>query len=214
MKRLQRWLKEFVQWLSEAKAVIMCILVTVAALVLGCVTWNSEVSVRSAGYALQLIGMIFAISGLLSIREYFGQPLLRENFFEWLKRFPKWKRSLILGAASGNYTLTGMNARVEVWSPDNDELPIEERVSRLVKNLETIRQEQREHFDNIDKLKQSHEEHKQEVAKNTKEIESNLRSDLESLHTNDLITSLVGLTWLTIGITMSTLAPEIHSWLN
>ncbi|MFV1873177.1 MAG: hypothetical protein ACMZ64_07665 [Oleiphilus sp.] len=214
MKRLLRWLKEFIKWLSEAKAVIMCFLVIAAALVLGCVTWNTEFSIRSSGYALQLIGMIFAIRGLLSVRKYFGQPLLREKTFEWLKRFPKWNRNIVIGLGTVNATCDVMSARAELWSPDDVKLPVKERISRLVKNIETIRTEQRDHFNSIDKLKRSHDEHKKEVVKSTTEIENKLRTDLESLHTNDLLTSLVGLTWLTIGITLSTLAPEIYIWLN
>jgi len=62
----------------------------------------------------------------------------------------------------------------------------------------------------IDSLKESHEEHKKETEKRNAELETELRSDLEALHTGDFIVSLVGLIWLTAGITLSTVSPEIH----
>nr|ADT71689.1 hypothetical methyl-accepting chemotaxis protein [uncultured organism] len=74
----------------------MGLLVIVAAALLGFVTWHSEASIRIAGYILQFIGMVFAIRGLLGIRTHFGQPLLRRLLLDWVKRFPKWKRNIVI----------------------------------------------------------------------------------------------------------------------
>lgn len=192
----------------------MCLLVIAAAVALGFCTWRSDISIRLAGYVLQLIGMIFAIRGLLSIRAHFGQTLLRKIFLNWLKRFPKWKRNVIAGVLSANLALVGMKARGEVWTPDNSDQPIEKRIEGIVKNLERIRTEQCEHANSIDELRQSHEEHKKTVAEQAKKMEDEIHSELESLHTSDLITSVIGLVWLTVGITMSTMAPELYQWLK
>jgi len=181
---------------------------------LGFITWQSEASIRSAGYVLQLIGMIFAVRGLLGIRAHFSQPLLRDLFLKWLLRFPKWRHDTVVGVATATCSLDGFRARVEVWSPDDPEKTIEERLNALVQNLANLRQGQQQHSLSIDDLKDSHEEHKKKVEEQTKKLEEDLRSDLESLHINDLITSLVGLTWLTTGITMSTLSTELYLWLH
>lgn len=111
----------------------MCHLVIAAAIVLGFITWRSEVSIRSAGYVLQLIGMIFAIRGLLSIRAHFGQTLMRKMFFNWLKRFPKWKRNVVIGVCAANLAGVGMKARAEVWIQDNSDKPIENRIVGMSK---------------------------------------------------------------------------------
>ncbi len=58
-----------------------------------------------------------------------------------------------------------------------------------------------------DELRDSHEDHKRQVAAAQNNMKEKIRSDLESLHMSDLMKSLVGLIWLTVGITMSTLAP-------
>jgi hypothetical protein len=189
--------------------VFVFLLVVATAVILGFVTWHSEVSIRSAGYALQLIGMIFAISGLLGIRTHFRQPLLRELLFSWFKRFPKWKRSVVISAGTVHATSAGMRARVEVWTPDDPSQPIEKRIENICKNLERIREEQREHAKLIDEVRDSHKEHKKKITEDSKKMVEEIRSDLEALHTSDLLNSLVGLLWLTIGITMSTMAPEL-----
>ena len=214
IKRLLSWFKAFFDWLLEGKAILMFFLVILAASILGFVTWQSETSIRAAGYVLQLIGMIFAIRGLLSIRAHFGQPLLRVLLYEWLCRFPKWKRNTIIGLGTAADGSARMRIIAEVWAPDDPQKSPEERIEAIVQNLEGIKQEQRKNLDSIHNLKKSHEEHKEQVETQTKELEENLRTDLEKLHTSDLLTSLVGLAWLTLGITMSTLAPEIYQCLN
>jgi hypothetical protein len=214
ISRLQQWVIEIWCWLAEAKLVFMGLLVIVAAALLGFVTWHSEASIRIAGYILQFIGMVFAIRGLLGIRTHFGQPLLRRLLLDWVKRFPKWKRNIVIGAGSGHLAMAGMKARGEVWTPDDPNKSTEQRIDAIIKNLERIRIEQREHANLINELKDSHEEHKKQVAEQNKKIMKDIHSDLESLHTSDLITSLVGLVWLTVGITMSTLAPELSGWFH
>jgi len=213
IRQLQLWVTSVWHWLAEGKLVFMCLLVIVTVLFLGFFTWGSEASIRSAGYVLQFIGMVFAIRGLLGIRAHFGQPLLSVLFLNWIKRFPKWKRNIIIGVGTAHMGLSGMKARVEVWNPDDPSLPIEERVDKTIQNLERIRTEQGTHAKLIDDLKNSHEEHKKKTAEQTKIVEENIRTELESLHTNDLITSLVGLVWLTTGITMSTMSQELYKWL-
>lgn len=208
-QQLRRWLIDVWRWLGESKLVFMGILVVLAATLFGFVTWHSEGSIRVAGYSLQLIGMIFAVRGLLGIREHFGQPLLRRLVLQWVKRFPRWKRDVVVNVGAGHLTMAGMKARAEVWTPDDSEKPVEQRIEAVIKNLGRIREEQREQANSIAELKYRHAEHKEQVAEDQNNIKETIRSDLESLHTSDLITSLVGLLWLTLGITMSTLAPEL-----
>lgn len=188
-------------------------LVVLAVTFCGFVAWHSEESIRIAGYSLQFMGMIFAVRGLLKIREHFGHPLLRQLVFQWLKRFPRWKRNVVTGVGTAHARMAGMKGRAEIWDPDDPKKPIEKRIEAIIKNLDRVRGEQREHAHSIDKLKESHEEHKKQVAEEQNNMKETIRSDLESLHTSDLITSLVGLVWLTVGITLSTLAPELSQWL-
>lgn len=213
LTRLLRWIKDFWRWLAEGKIIIMCILILVAVYLWVAVIYQSKDSIVYAGYVLQLIGMMFAIEGLLNIRKYFGQPPLTDLFVQWVKRFPKWNRNYVITLEPFRNKSTFGTIRPTGWWPDSDEKSIEERIEVIVKNLEIIRQEQSAHFWEVDRLKQSHEEHIKNVVDQHKKITADMYSEREAFHTGDLMTSLVGLGWITVGMTISSLAPEIYQWL-
>lgn len=52
------------------------------------------------------------------------------------------------------------------------------------------------------------------TAECVKRTEEEVHSNLESLYTSDLLPALVGLVWLTVGITMSTLSTELSRWFH
>ena len=208
MKKIIEWWN----WFAEGKQVFMCLLVIVAALLLCMYTWKSETSIRVSGYCLQFIGMLFAIFGLLDIRKHLQQPLLRDLFINWIQRFPILKKR-----SPQNYTSdrgVGFAGSVSVdgiWIKDNPDRSLEDRVSLLAENLEIIRKKQRQHDDLIAKLKGSHEEQVKEVKKQNQEIREEFQKNLETLHIGGWINSMVGLIWLTVGITLSTLSQEIYT---
>jgi len=209
LKQLLNWIIAFWHWLAEGKVVFMGILVIAAAVFLGMYTWCSEFSIRLAGYGLQLIGMGFAIWGLLKVRKHFKQPLLRKLFLDWVKRFPKWKRTIRSRISPASDTVRMGHIICETWAPDNPEDPIEKRLEKILTNLDGIRETQKNYARSLAELKDSHEEHKKTVIEDYKKMEEKIKGDSEIVHTGDIITALVGLSWLTVGITMSTLAPEL-----
>ena len=152
LNRLFGYLLAVWRWLAQGKVAFCCILVIVAALALGLCTWHSEDSIRIAGHALQILGMVFTIHGLLCIRVHFKQPPLQKLFLDWLKKFPKWKRKVASGSASisGVALIDVVNGKV--WTPDNPNWSVEERVEGIVKNLDRIRTEQGEHYKAIEEL--------------------------------------------------------------
>ena len=166
----------------------MCLIVVISAIFLGVHTWCSELSIRTAGYALQLIGMVFAIRGLLSIRIHFGQPLLRKGFLDWLSRFPKWKGKVVVEVGDMNVHISLMAARPEVWTPDRPDQPIEKRVDSIIQNLDRIRKTQREQTNLINELQKSYEKHKKAITKQVKETEDKIQTDRKSFHTSVLST--------------------------
>lgn len=215
LSRLFRWIIEIWGWLAEGKILFMCILIIVSALTLSLGTWRSETSIKTAGFILQVLGMIFAIRGLLRLRSHFGQPHLRRLFIVWLKRFPKLKRSIVVeGVGTAHVAVCGMMARAEVWTPDNPDQTMEKRLEGINRNLDRIRKELGDHANSINELRESQDKQRHKMTEHIKNIEEKLRFDMETLHTSDLLVSIVGLVWLTIGITMSTMAPEFVIWLK
>ena len=201
-------------WLIECKVAIACLLVVYLAIHLGFVTWNSEASIRISGLGLQIIGMTFAIRGLLAIREHFGQPLLRDISIEWLKRFPLRNRIVNIHGNALIATSASLKGYAEAWTPDKPDKNVEDRISDIVRNLDSLRAVQRNDHKAIDELKNDHKNYKKVIDEQTDQLESNIKSDLETLHTSDITTSLVGLIWITVGITFSTVAPELHDLFN
>ncbi|UZJ44991.1 hypothetical protein OOT55_02745 [Marinimicrobium sp. C6131] len=192
----------------------MGLFILVVAFLLEIAVWQSEASIRISGFVLQLIGMLLAIRGLLLIRAHFRQPLLRDLLIKWIKRFPNWKGRVVRGAGVAAAMNATGTADLTAWTPDNPEHSLEKRVDAIVENLSRLRESQSQQNIILRELKGSHEKHIKETAEETQRLEKDLRADLESLHTSDIVTSLVGLVLLTFGIFLSTLAPELHFWLH
>ena len=106
---------------------------------------------------------------------------------------------------------SALKASMKGWTHDNLIRSVEEQIEEIVKSLEQIKTEQRKHYEAIEELRRSHVAHVKKVAEEAKVANEKLQADLESLHTSNLMPSLVGLVWLTVGLTMSTLAPEFVS---
>jgi hypothetical protein len=58
------------------------------------------------------------------------------------------------------------------------------------------------------------EDFRRQVAAENKGLKAVIHANLESLHTSDWMSSFIGLLWLTIGLLISTLAPEFYRALN
>ena len=128
IRQFQLWIKRLGLWLWEGKLIYMLLLVIANAVLWGIFTYQSEFSIRLTGYLLQLVGMFFAIRGLLGIRAHFGQPSLIELFFAWVKRAPKWKGSIKIDGKTSNANFSTTKAKVEIWSTDDPSLQTDERI--------------------------------------------------------------------------------------
>jgi hypothetical protein len=93
-----------------------------------------------------------------------------------------------------------MKARAEIWTPDKPELPLEKRIEGIIRNLQRLREAQTVTWEKLDEIQQSHEDSSKAESEARKSLESTLRADLESLHTDDVMLSLCGLVWLAIGL--------------
>lgn len=211
-KKLQAYFnysREIFIWFLEVRLGFLCVLVLLLAFLTSFYTWPSEKTIRTSGYILQLLGMIFAIRGILKIREHFGQPALKCMFGSWIKKFPKWHKHGYFKMPPIHIGITVGEADLEVWAPDNQKDPIEKRLEAAFQNLNSLRENQRNHTDQISKIKKVHKEFKEDQIGKIESIQNKLSTELEQAHTSDILVSFVGLIWLTFGITLSTLPSEI-----
>lgn len=182
------------------------------AFIIGFVTWPSEISIRTSGYVLQFIGMILAIKGLLGIRKHFGQPSLTMLFVNWVKRFPQWKKDAVVLGGTVQLGAVEVRGRIGTWNPDDPAKSIEQRIEKIIRNLEIIKEGQHNHSELLNVLNDSHEDHKKKINERASKMEEEFQANLESSLTDGLERSLVGLVWLLVGISMSTMAPELYRW--
>lgn len=210
-QRFFRWIKDFYCWVAEGKKVYVAIFVPIC--VFYPAIWLSPDYIRWSGWMLQLLGMLLAINGLLKVRSYFISETLYELFVNWLNRFPTGKGKTFTQTGNINLNLR-VKAQQGLWSSDNVNLSIEERIERIIENINRIKEKQNKHANDIDDLKVSDEKIMKTVEEADKKVEESIESNLKSLHTDGFITSLAGLLWLTVGLTMSTMAQELFDIAN
>ena len=211
-KRLKSWLRDIFLWVYEARLALWFIIVLLMAFLFGFCMWSSEQSIRTSGFGLQIIGMVFAINGLLKIRDYFDQSTLIELSFAWWHRFPKWEKHCVIETKGGTIVITGMGTRIEVWASDNPEDSLEKRIDGVVKSLERLKEEQKNISDKFDELQGNQEKNQKEHDLAIVNVEKKSRADLKSSQTDGILESLIGLVWLTFGISMSTMSQELSNY--
>lgn len=205
-----RWLRDLRLWLHEARVIIVGGLVAFVVLAFGfCPAWYGVDSFRIGGWFLQIAGILLALDSLRDLRVYFGHPPLRTALWAWFKRMPRCRRSAIMDMKAGSLNLSGMRAKLDLWATDKPEESLENRVELILRNLEYLREDQQEHSQSLERIKIALHEQETETAKKRELLERDIRADLESLHTGDFLRAFVGIFWLAVGTSMSSLAPEL-----
>jgi hypothetical protein len=133
---------------------------------------------------------------------------------DWLKRFPKWEKEAVSAICSVQLDAVIGRTHSEVWSPDKPGDPLEKRFEAALQNIERLRQSQRNIIEQIDTINDNHKDLKETQEKARADIEKNFKKELERIHTEDVLMSLIGLIWLTVGISLSTMSQEIAKLLN
>jgi hypothetical protein len=211
------WLKSCWRWLSEA---LWGLLFSSFFIIFLCFAFRYHTVdfFRWTGGLFQFLGMIFTIQTWRLVRSYFKQPpalkFLWKTFIEWIKRFPTRKgRRVSLNGCSENKAYC--EATASLWMPDHPKEPIEGRIDRILGNLELLKKSDFEQASSIKELQNKLEEYKKEdVARDKKQDEQNLK-DMEFQYSGKLaITSLMGIFLLCVGIVISTAAPELSELLK
>jgi hypothetical protein len=212
--KLTSWYRRLREWVAEAKISLLGLLFVVVALYLALVVLRSESGIRCTGYVLQLVGMVLAIRGLIGIRQFFGKPPIWSIVKDWFSRFPMWKKDVRIDLQCGLVSVSGARASLEIWASDDASLTVEQRLDAIARNQERLREGQRQQDKSLISISDNLEKHKKETDAAYSQVSKDFNTRLESLHTSEFTLSLVGLAFLTVGITLGTLSPEIFSWLQ
>jgi hypothetical protein len=210
MKRLFRWIADIGAWLLAGwKGYVFLLLACIAIFIV--LYWQSECAIIYAGLFLQLVGMIVTIISLDGLRRHFKHPSLFSLMTQWVKRFPKWNRHIVAHLEGGHFSMIGGNARFSMWKEDDESSSTEERLSSIIKNLKFLRSKVDDDARAFEEWRNSHDGLHKKIEKDAQTVKDDLRAETELLHTGSFVETMLGLILLTLGMILSTTAPDLAS---
>ena len=204
IKRMIDYFSRLGKWLLESFHIMVVVITSISIFVFR--NQIGQESVELCGAVMQLIGTLYGIALFLSLRASFSFPSLKELFYSWIKRFPTWRK--------GVHVMNGMiiapkgivSGTASFHMPDDNDLPIEERINRLVINQEALRRSL-EIAENNNSKKDIFLTGRIEKLESTLSSEiSQVNSKLESIHMEDFLWALSGLLFILMGTIFSSFA--------
>ena len=185
------------------------------ALVVGFFLSNSrEAFIRYTGFSLELLGISTVAAGLSSTRRLFGRPSVVEKSKAWLKRLIdslKKPKPIVVSAEPARVQYRASSATVARGLKENPTLEdrlshLEEQIRNLSGEARKFREEVRASIDDVNKSVSNE-------IRDRRNQQRELRAQLESLSVGGLNLETVGLVWILIGVTFSSLPEEIANLL-
>lgn len=209
--RLVPWTRALGRWLWEARLAWLAVATLLgAALAVG--GNPTEARILLTGLVLQILGIGTVAWGIRTTRRLFGRPGMVALVRTWLANFPRYGGRTIAVGATMTAT-SSVRGRAFVTTTAADE-SVEARLDALEKNMghvnDRINGIQAEIDQKADEHRRAFEEERQARSKEAGE----LRERLEATETGGLHVSAVGAVWLTVGVALSTAAPELARWLG
>ena len=204
-----RFVRALCGWLTEPRVFWLTVAVLLAAVVVAFWPEMTEPRVRITGWALELFGLGTVAWGIRETRRQFGRSDILENFRAWWARRPKLRQQVVAGAAAfaaGRASVSG-TGYASHGTPLNPTL--EDRVVALEANVrvanERVGQVQRElHKEVVARDEAFSSERRTREKEDTK-----IKQKLESVETGGLYVSMMGVVWLAVGLTFSTIPNEL-----
>jgi hypothetical protein len=155
----------------------------------------TELSIRLIGLSAQILGIIVAFWGLISLT--------------WINAALGLPRHFKIEGETGAYTLKGSDAILS-YRPGAAG-PIETRLNALETNMIAMEEHLtnliKENFQNIaDQLNREKQSRRDDGAA--------LRKNFEATRKRDLRYSLMGAGWIFVGTILSTVSQEFHAWIS
>jgi hypothetical protein len=213
-----RWIKALVFWLRDAwrfwptRFLVVVLVVTSIGSQLPV---TADDRVRYCGLALQLLGILIVVVGLVTRRRLFNHPSLADDMRGWLARRPRLgaKPRTTHFSGTGGFSFGG-GGKVSSWIDVPPEASTEDRLAALEANVKSLKTEQAE----------TAKELQEETRKLIEAVESerrmresaviDIRRQLGILGVGGLQLEWAGVFWLIFGVVLATLPNEIASCLK
>ncbi len=210
-------LKKLGRWLTDGKSLWITLFGWAGAFGIG---WGAKVlgpsgfelsdQFRVAGWALQILGISTVAVGLKKTRDIFDVPSVKEQFVEWVKRFPTVfaRRQTITGTASLSGAGTASVKGYGIVGPVPD-ASIEERLDVLEEKYKHLSQQLIDARNEIKSEAQRLDKAVKQERRARSQADTEIRAQLESFSVGGLHLESMGLAWLLLGITCATLPAEM-----
>ncbi len=176
-----------------------------------CLLCKSETVVRVSGWSLELLGLGATGWGLNETRKHFKLPTLYKLIQRWWEVRPRRRRKHAVVTSSSGLSLGGSRFPAYAWTTINPDAPMEQRFAALVENVERLRRDLNDAQTGLDTLSDRVTDGLQREAIARSSLAEELRTKQKSVSTDGLLISLVGLVWVGIGLTLSTMSREIST---
>lgn len=208
---LLTFLGESLRWLFVRPRLFWMSILPIAIALVACLLCKSETLVRVSGWSLELLGLGSTGWGLNKTRKDFKLPTLYTLIQRWWEVRPRWRRKHAVATASGG--LSSGSARVRGYGSTtiNPDAPMEQRLAALVENVERLRRDLNDAQTDLETLSDRVTDGLQREAMARSSLAEELRTEQKSVLTDGLLISLVGLLWVGIGLTLSTMSQEIST---
>ena len=210
-KRLWQWLRAIARWLWDGRdgwGPLLVVITIIFAASSGAKVLDD--GLRYAGLFLQILGVVTVAIGLRDRRQTFQKLGFLRLFLLWLERFPRYAPKPHVISAQGIASGSAFgSAYVFEWHGIPDDATIEDRLTVLQRNLDTVKQLA------LDAQKQAQEEAAKLQSKLEKESheretsERALGAKLESVGAGNLHLEAAGVFWLIVGIILGTAPSEM-----
>lgn len=208
------WLKRLWNWLTEPKLLWLTLVVLIGSFLCAFFPVTNEPRIRIVGLALQLFGVMTVAWGVSETRKLFGRPSIFSIALEWLKRFPPFRRGIVLSAGTGEYSLEGFSAKANVWSNPGPNPSLEERVLIVEMNINNLRDRTSQIEQQVDEETRARQQAEISDRQAREQADQDTRHKLELTETGGLHISLMGILWLSVGLILSSMSNEIFRFMN
>lgn len=214
MAQLWSWFKRIGAWLATPKLLWIATAIVVLAGIVALRPGTSEPVIRWTGLILQLLGIATVILGIEQTRRLFNHPTLFGMAGEWLKKFPAYRRSVVIGVGTGAIGSATAKGRGYVTINPPANATIDQRVVSLESNVGHLNKRIDDVYNELDASMREQSSALDQERHDRAAEDSGIASKLETSGTGGLHISAIGALWLFVGVVLGTGSTEIAKWLQ
>ena len=211
---LTRFGRFVILWLGEVYLAWMLLATLAIALLFGFWPPPSEHSVRVSGWVLELCGLFTVAWGLRETRRQFGRPGIGFLVRAWWSRRPRLGGKVVTASATASLGAMSAAGRAYGWRNVTANATVEERVSALEANVKDVNDRVNTALRELDQEVRTRGEAVKTERSERQHAIQQVERKMEAVETGGLSLSAVGIVWLAVGLTLSTIPVELLALLK